>query len=237
MVPLIGSLKAMDLILSGRSIDGRTGRRMGLVDNVVPERHLRTAARRLLLDSPPVHRASFLERLSNSAPLRPLLAWLFRSQVAKRAAQRHYPAPYAMIEVWRKHAGNKAAMLKAEAESLASLVTGPTAKNLVRVFFLQEQLKGLGKDKTYKPTHVHVIGAGTMGGDIAAWCALRGFQVSLQDQAPERIAPSATHTAVPCRTGPWRTRRRYLMETVAPASSNSAPSATGRPGSFRPWRI
>ncbi|NNJ93310.1 MAG: crotonase, partial [Halobacteria archaeon] len=190
MVPLIGSIKAMDLILSGRSVDGRTGRRMGLVDNVVPERHLRTAARKLLLEAPPPHRASIIERLSNSAPLRPLLAPVFRQQVAKRAAQRHYPAPYAMIEVWRKHAGDQAAMLRAEAESLASLVTGPTAKNLVRVFFLQEQLKALGKDKTYRPTHVHVIGAGTMGGDIAAWCALRGFDVTLQDQAPERIAPA-----------------------------------------------
>jgi 3-hydroxyacyl-CoA dehydrogenase/enoyl-CoA hydratase/3-hydroxybutyryl-CoA epimerase len=190
MVPLIGSIKAMDLILSGRSVDGRTGRRMGLVDNVVPERHLRAAARKLLLEAPPPHRASFIERLSNSAPLRPLLARVFRQQVAKRAAQRHYPAPYAMIDVWRKHAGDQAGMLRAEAESLASLVTGPTAKNLVRVFFLQEQLKTLGKDKTYQPRHVHVIGAGTMGGDIAAWCALRGFNVTLQDQAPERIAPA-----------------------------------------------
>ena len=190
LVPLIGSIKAMDLILSGRSVDGRTGRRMGLIDNVVPERHLRAAARKQVMDSPPVHQASFMERLSNSAPLRPLLSWVLRKQVAKRASERHYPAPYAMIELWRKHAGDKAAMLKAEVESLAGLVTGPTARNLLRVFFLQEQLKALGKDKTYKPTHVHVIGAGTMGGDIAAWCALRGFNVSLQDQAPERIAPA-----------------------------------------------
>ena len=190
LVPLIGSIKAMDLILSGRSIDGRTARRMGLIDNVVPERHLRAAARKQIMDSPPVHQASFMERVSNSAPLRPLLAWVLRKQVARRASDRHYPAPYAMIELWRKHAGDKAAMLKAEVESLASLVTGPTARNLLRVFFLQEQLKALGKDKTYKPTHVHVIGAGTMGGDIAAWCALRGFNVSLQDQAPERIAPA-----------------------------------------------
>ncbi len=190
MVPLIGSIKAMDLILSGRSVDGRSGKRMGLVDRVVPERHLRSTARTLVLDAPPPHAASFIERLTNSALVRPLLAGVFRKQVAKRASQLHYPAPYAMIDVWRKHANDKAGMLRAEAESLATLVTGVTAKNLVRVFFLQEQLKALGKDKTYKPTHVHVIGAGTMGGDIAAWCALRGFNVSLQDQAPERIAPA-----------------------------------------------
>jgi 3-hydroxyacyl-CoA dehydrogenase/enoyl-CoA hydratase/3-hydroxybutyryl-CoA epimerase len=190
MVPLIGGVKAMDLILSGRSVDGRTGKRMGLVDMVVPERHLQAAARKMILDSPPPHRAGFMDRITNNALLRPMLAGVFRKQVAKRADQQHYPAPYAMIDIWRQHANDKAAMLKAEAQSLAHLVTGLTAKNLVRVFFLQEQLKALGKDKDYKPTHVHVIGAGTMGGDIAAWCALRGFNVSLQDQAPERIAPA-----------------------------------------------
>ncbi len=57
MVPLLGGLKAMDLILSGRSIDGRTGKRMGLVDMVVPERHLRAAARKLVLESPAPHPA------------------------------------------------------------------------------------------------------------------------------------------------------------------------------------
>ncbi|MGD8631277.1 MAG: enoyl-CoA hydratase-related protein, partial [Gammaproteobacteria bacterium] len=190
MVPLIGGIKAMDLILSGRSVDGRTGKRMGLVDRVVPERHLRAAARKMVLDAPPPFRAGILDRLSNSFIARPILARIFRKQVAKRVAQQHYPAPYAMIDIWQKHANDQPGMLAAEARSLAQLVTGLTAQNLVRVFFLQEQLKGLGKDKTYKPEAIHVIGAGTMGGDIAAWCALRGFRVTLQDQAPERIAPA-----------------------------------------------
>jgi len=190
MVPLLGGLKAMDLILSGRSIDGRTGKRMGLVDLVVPERHLRAAARKLVLESPAPHQPGWLDRLSNNVLLRPLLARVFSQQVAKRAARKHYPSPYAMIDIWRKHATDKQAMLDAEAQSLAQLITGATAQNLVRVFFLQEQLKSLGKDKSYQPKYVHVIGAGTMGGDIAAWCAFRGFHVSLQDQSPERIAPA-----------------------------------------------
>ena len=190
MVPLIGGIKAMDLILSGRSIDGRTGKRMGLVDLVVPERHLRAAARKLVLEKPAPYQAGWLDRLSNNALVRPLLAPVFSKQVARRAARKHYPSPYAMIDIWRKHANNKQRMLQAEADSLAQLITGATAKNLVHVFFLQEQLKSLGKDKSYQPRHVHVIGAGTMGGDIAAWCAFRGFNVTLQDQAPERIAPA-----------------------------------------------
>lgn len=190
MVPLIGGLKAMDLILSGRSVDGHTGKRMGLVDTVVPERHLRAAARKLVLEAPPARRPGWLDRLSNTAVARPLLAAVLRKKVAKRASPQHYPAPYAMIDIWRRHATDKKRMLQAEVQSLADLVTGVTARNLVRVFFLQEQLKALGKNSDWKPRHVHVIGAGTMGGDIAAWCALRGFQVSLQDQAPERIAPA-----------------------------------------------
>jgi 3-hydroxyacyl-CoA dehydrogenase/enoyl-CoA hydratase/3-hydroxybutyryl-CoA epimerase len=190
MVPLLGGLKAMDLILSGRSIDGRTGKRMGLVDMVVPERHLRDGARKLVFDAPPTHQPAWYDRLSNNFLVRPLLARVFAKQVAKRAPKKHYPSPYAMIDIWRKHATDKAAMQSAEADSLAQLITGITAQNLVRVFFLQEQLKSLGKDKTYKPKYVHVIGAGTMGGDIAAWCAFRGFHVSLQDQSPERIAPA-----------------------------------------------
>ncbi len=190
MVPLIGALKAMDLILTGRSIDGRAAKRFGLVDRVAPERHLREAARRLVIDQPAPHRAGFLDRLSNHALVRPLLARVFRRQVGKRAAKRHYPAPYAMIDIWQRHAGNQPRMLQAEAESLARLITGATARNLIRVFFLMERLKSLGRDTSWRPAHVHVIGAGIMGGDIASWCALRGFRVSLQDQAPERIAPA-----------------------------------------------
>ncbi len=109
MVPLIGGIKAMDLILSGRSVDGRTGKRMGLVDSVVPERHLRAAACKIILDAPPAYRAGFIDRLSNHPVVRPLLARVFRKQVARRASQQHYPAPYAMIDIWRKHANDQPA--------------------------------------------------------------------------------------------------------------------------------
>ncbi|MGD2112665.1 MAG: 3-hydroxyacyl-CoA dehydrogenase NAD-binding domain-containing protein, partial [Gammaproteobacteria bacterium] len=190
LTPLIGGVKAMDLMLSGRSVDGRQARRIGLVDQVSPARHLHSAARRLVREAPAPHRPGRLQRLGNHVLVRPLLARIFRRQVMRRAPQQHYPAPYALIDVWLKHANNPEQMLEAEAQSIAGLLKGPTARNLIRVFFLQEQLKDLGKDPSYRPKHVHVIGAGTMGGDIAAWCALRGFQVSLQDQSPQRIAPA-----------------------------------------------
>jgi 3-hydroxyacyl-CoA dehydrogenase/enoyl-CoA hydratase/3-hydroxybutyryl-CoA epimerase len=86
-------------------------------------------------------------------------------------------------------------MLRAEARSIARLITGETAQNLVRVFFLNERLKSLGAGTEREFRHVHVIGAGTMGGDIAAWCAMQGLRVTLQDRAPEFIAPAVGRAA------------------------------------------
>lgn len=194
-VRLLGAPKAMDLMLSGRTIAARQAQRMGLVDYCVPERQWRDSARSLLLKPPATRQLSRLEALSNHALVRPLLAPYLRRQVSARARPEHYPAPYALIDVWQKHADDKRAMLDAEAQSVANLITGSTAQNLVRVFFLQERLKTLGRNADCAVKHVHVVGAGVMGGDIAAWCALRGFSVSLQDQAPERIAPAMGRAA------------------------------------------
>lgn len=190
LTSLVGAMRAMDLMLSGRSIDGRAAKRMGCVDHAVPERHLKAAARSLILDPPFPHRASKLQALGNHAWVRPALAALLRHQVAKRARPDHYPAPYALIDLWQQHADQARGMMHAEAESVAELIVGPVAQNLIRVFLLQEKLKGLARGSDFKPQRVHVVGAGIMGGDIAAWCALRGLQVTLADQSPERIAPA-----------------------------------------------
>jgi 3-hydroxyacyl-CoA dehydrogenase / enoyl-CoA hydratase / 3-hydroxybutyryl-CoA epimerase len=66
----------------------------------------------------------------------------------------------------------------------------PQSRGLVRVFMLQDRLKGLGGKTKFDCNHVHVIGAGVMGGDIAAWCAYRGMTVTLQDRAEEYIKPA-----------------------------------------------
>src|SRR4029077_2485445 len=43
--------------------------------------------------------------------------------------------------------------------------------------------------------HVHVIGAGAMGGDIAAWCASQDMRVTLADMKPEPIAGAIKRAA------------------------------------------
>lgn len=184
----IGVLAAMDLMLTGRTIDARAAKRLGLISYAVPARHLRTAALNLINNPPAITPLKWWLNLLNRKPIRSWVGKTLRKKVAERAPQAHYPAPYALIELWEKYYDDHFLMLDQEAQSVARLVTGSTAKNLIRVFLLQEQLKGLGRADDYEPRHVHVIGAGVMGGDIAMWCALRGFTVTLQDQKKEALA-------------------------------------------------
>ncbi len=130
---------------------------------------------------------SALIPILNFAWIRELLSLRMRREAENAAPHRNYPAPYALIDLWEKHGGDKAEMLAAEKTSFANLMVTPTAQNLIRVFFLREQMKKLAGDgNTIK--RVHVIGAGAMGGDIAAWCAHQDMQVTLADVKPEPIA-------------------------------------------------
>ncbi|MBI4741260.1 MAG: enoyl-CoA hydratase/isomerase family protein [Betaproteobacteria bacterium] len=181
----IGPQAALDMMLTGKSIDAKKAKRFGLADECVPPRVMESAARILLLSDTPRRRLPLLQRLLNG-PLKSIVAGGARKQVARRARPEHYPAPYAIIDLWAKHGGNALAA----PELVDSVVSSPTARNLIRVFFLQERLKGFGKSGDFPADHVHVVGAGVMGGDIAAWCALRGLTVTLQDQGMERIAPA-----------------------------------------------
>lgn len=183
----MGVLKAMPMMLTGRNILPRQAVKMGLIDRCVPLRQLETTALNTLLDKPPRKKPPRLQQLLESAPLRKIIAMQMRKQVASKAKQAHYPAPYALINLWEMHGANSNAMFAAEAESVADLVATKTAQNLVRVFFLQNRLKALGDKSLFTPRRVHVIGGGVMGGDIAAWCAMQGMKVTIQDISSEAL--------------------------------------------------
>jgi 3-hydroxyacyl-CoA dehydrogenase/enoyl-CoA hydratase/3-hydroxybutyryl-CoA epimerase len=192
---LVGPTAALDMLLSGRAVDARRARRIGLVDAAVPPRIQENAARMMVLEAPRPRRLPLVQRLMNSALMRPLVASMARKQLAAKASPDHYPAPFAILELWKKYDGDPFAPRPEDPASIVGLVEGDTARNLIRIFFLQERLKSLGKDSDFKARHVHVIGAGVMGGDIAAWCAMRGLTVTLQDTSPERLAPAMKRAA------------------------------------------
>uniref|UniRef100_UPI003340FF4F 3-hydroxyacyl-CoA dehydrogenase NAD-binding domain-containing protein n=1 Tax=Castellaniella defragrans TaxID=75697 RepID=UPI003340FF4F len=183
---VIGAPAALDMMLTGRPQDARKAARLGLVDGIVAPRLMHRAAAMMVLSGRKPRRASGLPGLLDAPPLRPLAAWQARKKLDKRDPGQHYPAPRAILDVWARHAGNA---LEAPA-LIDTIVRSDTARNLLRVFRLQERLKAFGrKGPGIEPVrHVHVIGAGVMGGDIAAWCALKGMTVTLQDQDRERIA-------------------------------------------------
>jgi 3-hydroxyacyl-CoA dehydrogenase/enoyl-CoA hydratase/3-hydroxybutyryl-CoA epimerase len=184
---LVNPVQAMTLMLTGKTIDARRARSLGLVDAVTQERHVRNAVRDAVFGRLKRARPGVLNALLNLTPVRGFLAGRMRREAEKAAPREHYPAPYALIELWEKHGGDKAAMLAAEKTSFANLMVTPTAQNLIRVFFLREQMKKLA-GSGHSVAQVHVIGAGAMGGDIAAWCASQGFRVTLADMKPEPVA-------------------------------------------------
>lgn len=177
---LIDPLQAMRFMLTGKTIAARKAKALGLVDAVIPERHVRAAVAAAVRGELPAEGPSLLDKLKDSAPARRFAARRMRDEAAKQARPEHYPAPGALIDLWERHGGDFEAMKAAEIGSFARLMVSPTAQNLIRVFFLRETLKGLaGEDDTIR--RVHVIGAGAMGGDIAAWCAWSGLSVTLTD--------------------------------------------------------
>jgi 3-hydroxyacyl-CoA dehydrogenase/enoyl-CoA hydratase/3-hydroxybutyryl-CoA epimerase len=179
---LLGAPAAMDLMLTGRALSAKSARALGLVDKVVPAALLLDEAVKLAQrGTKRPFRQRFMAWATNTGLARAILAPQIARQVARKARREHYPAPFALIDTWRRSGGLPVhAALKAEAKSVVKLAGTPTAHNLVRVFFLMDRLKGLGgKDPAgHGIRKVHVIGAGVMGGDIAAWCALRGFEVT-----------------------------------------------------------
>jgi 3-hydroxyacyl-CoA dehydrogenase/enoyl-CoA hydratase/3-hydroxybutyryl-CoA epimerase len=191
---LINPMQAMTMMLTGRSERARRARALRLVDAVTQERHVRAAVRAAVSGEMVRAKQGAIGTLLNSNPARRLLAQRMSSEVAKRAPRAHYPAPYALIDMWVEHGGDAEAMQKAEISSFAKLLVGDTAQNLVRVFFLRENLKALADGK-WNGSRVHVIGAGTMGGDIAAWCAWSGFLVTLGDTNQNAIGGAIKRAA------------------------------------------
>jgi 3-hydroxyacyl-CoA dehydrogenase/enoyl-CoA hydratase/3-hydroxybutyryl-CoA epimerase len=187
-------MHAMTLMLTGKTIDARRAKSLGLVDGVAQERHVRNAVKDAVFGQLKRARPGLLNTVLNSSPVRGFLASRMRAEAEKAAPHEHYPAPYALIGLWEKHGNDKAAMLAAEKASFANLMVTPTAQNLIRVFFLREQMKKLAGSGN-KIGHVHVIGAGAMGGDIAAWCAHQGLRVSLADVKAEPIAGAMKRAA------------------------------------------
>src|SRR6185436_9199366 len=98
---LVGPGAAFDMILTGKSVDAKRAKRMGLVDQAVPLRILENTARMVTLEAKPRKSLPFTKKIPKF-----IFVILARRQVAKKARREHYPAPYQILELWRKYDGD-----------------------------------------------------------------------------------------------------------------------------------
>jgi 3-hydroxyacyl-CoA dehydrogenase/enoyl-CoA hydratase/3-hydroxybutyryl-CoA epimerase len=185
----------MQLMLTGAPVTPAKARAIGLVDKLTCEENWRNDAQALLKAKPQKQRAPVVDRLLGASLVRPFLGKILLKQVRLKAREDHYPAPYAMVRNWIADGASSPTGYEVEATSFAELMCSSTSRNLVRVFFLQNRLKSQGSKTDAPVKHVHVVGAGVMGGDIAAWCALRGHTVTLQDREQKFIDPAMERAA------------------------------------------
>jgi 3-hydroxyacyl-CoA dehydrogenase/enoyl-CoA hydratase/3-hydroxybutyryl-CoA epimerase len=199
---LVGLPAALDLILTGRSLDARRAEYLGLVARAVPAAWLieraherleqlakRPAGRRRDAYRPKGLAAWFIDR----TPIgRAIAIGKARTMTLKRVGTR-YPAPFAALDALAKtHGGPLERGLAVEAERVPELVVGAVCKNLVRIFQLSERAKkdAVVADRSIQPAPVRnllVAGAGVMGGGIAELASRTGIEVRLRDLKPEPL--------------------------------------------------
>ncbi|MCP4932741.1 MAG: 3-hydroxyacyl-CoA dehydrogenase [bacterium] len=183
-----GPMGAMTTMLTGRMLRSNVAKGMGLVDQLVSTQHnLRWAARKAVLLGRKSKPLSFAKKLMLLKPARKFLANQMRKQTSAKVREDHYPAPFRLIDMFEQYGDSKKRLRTEETNVFAPLMASDTSRNLRRVFKLSELLKAEAGDKRFKPSRVHVVGAGLMGGDIAAWCVVSGMEASLQDLDPEQI--------------------------------------------------
>lgn len=184
-----GPMAAMQNMLTGKMLRASAARAVGFVDQLVdtPDM-LHWAARNAILKRKRSKPAGASKQMLTRWPARGLVAKKMREETAKKVREDHYPAPFALIDLFEKHGGNYEAMKAAESRAFAPLMVSDTSRNLRRVFRLTELLKGQApRGLKWKPMRAHIIGAGTMGADIAGVCVASGMEVTLQDINAEQL--------------------------------------------------
>ncbi|MCF1505761.1 3-hydroxyacyl-CoA dehydrogenase NAD-binding domain-containing protein [Afifella sp. H1R] len=203
---LIDPTEAMTMMLTGRNKSARSAKRLGLVDLATEERHVAAAVAAVAKGE--LHSAAhegLKDKALSSGPGRRFASNRMRAKVEERLRKEHYPAPYALIDLWETSGGDVDNMREGEIKSFADLLVTDTAQSLIRVFFLREKMKGLAPKKS-DIGHVHVVGAGIMGGEIAAWSARSGMRATLADLAIKPIAKAMKPA--------WKMMEKTLKDSV-----------------------
>jgi 3-hydroxyacyl-CoA dehydrogenase/enoyl-CoA hydratase/3-hydroxybutyryl-CoA epimerase len=210
---LIGLQAALDLLLTGKRVNARKAKRIGLASDVVPAGGLddgvRTFLDSLASDGSTTtkgrgpRRSLVTRALDGTPPGRRIVLTMARKKVLATTGG-HYPAPLRILEVLRDHLGGTVEQsLAAEAKAAAQLLVSPVCKNLVHVFHMREAArKGTGLERETAANQaaearrvdtLGVLGAGVMGGGIGQLAAAKGINVYLKDIQHEAVTGGLRH--------------------------------------------
>jgi 3-hydroxyacyl-CoA dehydrogenase/enoyl-CoA hydratase/3-hydroxybutyryl-CoA epimerase len=207
---LVGLAAGLDLLLTGRQIEAKKARKLGLVDEVVPHAILLEVAAEhaLALADKPHEKKTLRDYLRRSEIEEIVLADnpIGRKVVFDRATKElhektrgNYPAPERILEVVKRGlAKGMKSGLEAEREAFGELVVSAEAAQLMNIFLATTALK---KDPGIDDPSIHarrvgkiaMLGAGLMGGGIAFVTANAGIAVRLKDRDSEGVLKGLAH--------------------------------------------
>jgi len=192
---LIGIQKALDMMLTGKTIYARPAFKMGLVDRITPKSELLNGAVSLvqeLIKRPLVRKRkkTIVDILLEGNPIGRNIIFSKAAEMVTKQTQGNYPAPYKIIECVKTgiNEGMKAG-IEAEITKFEQLVLSPESRQLINIFFaMTEMKKNPLADKVKPVKRIAMLGAGFMGAGIAEVTAVKGIPVILKDIKDEFVA-------------------------------------------------
>ena len=173
----IGTKAVLDMMVTGRPIGSKDAIKTGLADELVGDADdLDEAMRKWIIGCK--GEKPILIQLETVVDATEIVA--ARDKYLKRLRADHTPAPAAIIDHVENFGHDKSAMSAGEIEVFPNLMVSSASKNLRRVFYLTDAVRRSARGAS-SIKRLHVVGAGVMGGDIAAIGAMAGLDVTLTD--------------------------------------------------------
>ncbi len=173
----IGTKAVLDMMVSGRPIGSIDAIKTGLADELVDKPDDLEKSMREWIIGCNGEKPIFTE-LETAADATAIAA--AKDKYLKRLRSDHTPAPAAIIEHVENFGHDKSAMSASEIDVFPNLMVSSASKNLRRVFYLTDAVRKSARGES-GIKRMHVVGAGVMGGDIAAIGAMAGLDVTLTD--------------------------------------------------------
>jgi 3-hydroxyacyl-CoA dehydrogenase/enoyl-CoA hydratase/3-hydroxybutyryl-CoA epimerase len=202
---LVGLQESLKIILSGKPINTNKAFKIGLIDTIIRKEFLENDLSKFITEILENSANQYINKrekahhnfvLYENFFFKKYLIFYFAKKDLLKKTNGFYPAPIKALEVIQKTYLKE--NFKIELDAFCDLVIGKTAKNLMEIFFTNEELKkdcGVGDYNKnnkyniyYKYKNIYLLGAGVMGGGIAWLFANKDINIRIKDITQSAIA-------------------------------------------------